>query len=214
MSFTDGDAGRRGAPRCRTGRGLAAVALLVSALALSGCGFHPLYGERSRAAPQALNQVEIELIEGRTGQMLRNELLTRFHPRGGSGSRYSLTVKVDETLTDLGIRKDSTATRANLTLVASFVVRSLANRQPLMTGTTRSINSYNILTSDFATLSARADARKRGIRQLANQIEERVSIWLLQTGGTAVPNAQAPGKSEKPATAPVPTTIPPVNPLQ
>ena len=203
MSFTDRPVHRPKPRRSARRRALALAAAGLSALASAGCGFHPLYGERSRAAPAALNHVEVELIEGRTGQMLRNQLLSRFHPRGGSGDRYSLTVKIVETLQDLGIRKDSVATRANLTLAANFAVRSLPDRKLLMANNANSVNSYNILTSDFATLSARADARRRGVRQLADQIEERVSIWLLQTGGAAVPGVQ-----EKPKTGATPGTFP------
>ena len=53
-------------------------------------------------------------------------------------------------------------------------------------GQVRSVNSYNILTSDFATLSAREDARKRAVRVLALDIKERLSVWLVQTGGRSV----------------------------
>ena len=58
-----------------------------------------------------------------------------------------------------------------------------------------SVNSYNILTSDFATLSARANARSRAVRQLALDIKERLAVWLVQTGGARhamkVPAARA-----------------------
>ena len=52
-------------------------------------------------------------------------------------------------------------------------------------GSARSVNSYNILTSDFATLSAREDARRRGVNQLALEIRERTSVWLIRIGEPA-----------------------------
>lgn len=202
------------------------AALLAGAalpLLAAGCGFQPIHAERSRAGPAALAQVEIELIEDRTGQMLRNALLDRFRPRGGGGSRYSLNVELAETREDLGIRRDAVATRANLILVARYRVAPHGGGDPLISGSSRSISSYNILTSDFATLSARNDARERAVRQIADQIEERVAAWLLQTGGRAVPppagtpptgtpGSGTPG-SAPPGTAP-PASIPQGNGTQ
>ena len=182
--------------------------MLVAAVTLasvSGCGFEPIHGQRSLAAPAALSQVEIELIDNRIGQMLRNELLDRFHPRGGGGTRFSLTISLVETLQNLGIRKDSVATRANLALNARYSVTPLGGGPALTTGALQSVNSYNILTSDFATLSAQADARRRAVRQLADRIQERISVWLVQTGGRAVldPGTQpAPEAGQPPAPQP------------
>ena len=70
--------------------------------------------------------------------------------------RFSLDVKLTESLTDLAIRKDNVATRANLTLIAQFSVVSRSGGSLLFSGQAQSVNSYNILTSDFATLGARA----------------------------------------------------------
>ena len=71
--------------------------------------------------------MDVDLIADRTGQMLRNELLDRLHPRGGraAAKRYTLRVDLAESLQDLAIRKDDVATRANLRLTASFSVVSL-----------------------------------------------------------------------------------------
>ena len=118
---------------------------------------------------------------------MRNELLQQMQPRGAVASpRFNLDVKLTELLTDLAIRKDNVATRANLALIAQFSVVSRSDGSLLFSGQARSVNSYNLLTSDFATLSARADARSRAVRQLALDIKERLAVWLVQTGGRAV----------------------------
>ena len=178
ISSTDG---RRGP------RAVLAAGVLLSLCLLSACGFRPIHGERSQASAAALSQVDIALIPDRTGQMLRNELLQRFHPRGvATGDRFLLQVTLNEALQDLAIKKNEVATRANLTLTALFTVARSQDGQPVFTGSASSVNSYNILTSDFATLSARADARERAVRQLADDIKERMSVWLIQTGGAPV----------------------------
>ena len=163
-------------------RCLLAATLLTAALTISGCGFEPLHGQRSGASSAALSAIDVQLIPDRTGQMLRNELLQQMQPRGQTPARYSLAVTLTESLANLGIRKDKVATRANLTLSASFTISELGGTKRVFSGSARSVNSYNILTSDFATLSAREDARRRGVNQLALEIRERISVWLIRVG--------------------------------
>lgn len=178
MSFTR-------ARRMRFGKAAPSLAL-VSALILAGCGFQPIHGERSAASSPALAAIDIGLIPDRSGQMLRNELLQKMHPRGGiSPAQFSLSVTLSESLQDLAIRKDEVATRANLIMIATFAVTARGDGKPAFTGSARSVNSYNILTSDFATLSAREDARRRAVGQLASSITQRLSVWLVQAGGSA-----------------------------
>ena len=175
--------------RCavRASRGYAFAVAGAALMVVAGCGFQPIHGERSAASSAGLANFDIALIADRTGQMMRNELLQQMQPRGAAASpRFVLGVKLTESLTDLAIRKDNVATRANLTLIAQFSVVSRSGGRLLFSGQAQSVNSYNILTSDFATLSARADARSRAVRQLALDIKERLAVWLVQTGGRAV----------------------------
>jgi hypothetical protein len=55
-------------------------------------------------------------------------------------------------------------------------------------GTVLSTNSYNVLDSGFATLSAEKDARNRALRSLAEEIRLRV--------GTALQNPSIFGKPD------------------
>lgn len=169
----------------RRARALRAAALASGLFLLAGCGFEPVYGERSQASGDALARFEIELIADRTGQMLRNELLSRMQPygEGRTASGYVLRITISESRQDLAVRKDDSATRANLSLVANFQVLQPGAEGPLFSGAATAVVSHNILTSDFATISAREDARRRGVRQLADRIKERLSVWLVQTGG-------------------------------
>lgn len=173
--------------RSGAGRTCARTVLVGMLIFLSSCGFQPIHSEKSAASVAALANFDIALIGDRKGQMLRNELLKEMQPRGTTlNPRFSLSVTLAETLSNLAIRKDNAATRANLTLSATFSVTHRAEKDALFSGAVKSVNSFNILTSDYATLSARADARRRAVKQLALQIKERLSIWLIQTGGRKV----------------------------
>ena len=156
---------------------LAPLALLIG---LGACGFRPLYSERHNAGVTAeLAATRIDLIADRTGQKLHNFLLDRFNPKGlAARPRYGLTVTVQTRRRELGIRKDETATRANLTLTARYTLRDWRTNRSLYQGTSSSANSYNILEADFATLAALNDATTRAARELSEKIKTRLSIFF------------------------------------
>ncbi len=160
-------------------RRLAPLALLIG---LGACGFRPLYSERHNAGVTAeLAATRIDLIADRSGQKLHNFLLDRFNPKGPAAQpRYGLKIKVLTLRRELGIRKDETATRANLILTATYTLRDWRTSRSLYSGVSRSANSYNILESDFATLAALNDVTTRAARDLSEKIKTRLSIYFSQ----------------------------------
>lgn len=174
---------------------LAAAAVLALA-GLAACGFRPLYGENSAGSSAHLAQIRIANIPDRSGQQLRNLLLDRLTPLGPPARpAYVLSVVLREGRQDLAIRKDESATRANLVLTAAFTLAAADSRDTRQfTGAAISTNSFNRLRSDFATLSAENDARYRGLRTLAEEIRMRVAAALENPAmfAPARPPAQAP----------------------
>ncbi len=152
--------------------------LLLAAVAAAGCGFRPLYAERD-GAQAALAAIGIAPIEHRAGQRLRNLLLERLNPAGEPGRpRYALDVRLAERRQDLAIRKDATATRANLVLTATYRLERRADGETLLRGEARSTNSYNIVDNPFAALAAERDARIRAVRELAETLKLRLALFL------------------------------------
>jgi LPS-assembly lipoprotein len=150
---------------------------------LSGCGFEPLYGSRGQGPriDSALNEIRIEPIKDRVGQQLYNYLLDRLNPRGAPGHpRYSLTTTVAVNKIELGIERDETATRAKLSLSANFTLRNAINNAVVFFGSSQSTNSFNIVESDFATLSAEKDAIDRAARVVSEEIKTRLGLYLNQ----------------------------------
>lgn len=162
----------------------------IIALLVASCGFRPLY--KSGGGEAALASVQIDVIKDRMGQQLRSMLIDRFAPRGrASRSDYRLSVALTESKAGLAIKKDETATRANLTITARFNLVALQNSQlGSFKGEAFSTNSYNILTSDFATLSAERDARERALRSLAEEIRLRVASALRNPRAFSGPNSE------------------------
>ena len=165
------------------GRRGAVLLLLVSgALLLSGCGFRPLYGRTSEAALSPVEEmaaIRIAPLPDRIGQLMHNLLRDRLNPRGQPAKpAYLLNVTLNEWRRELGVRKDETATRANLILSASFVLRPVGSKEVLVKGTSSSVNSYNILTNQFTTIVSESDARERALRELSNDIRIRLGIYF------------------------------------
>ena len=147
-------------------------------LAATACGFQPLYSNAGVAGASALGSVKILNIRNRSGQKLRNFLLERMSQGSLNKTKiYSLQVNVNESKSNLNIRKDGSATRAILSITAGFVLIHTASGGRF-NGSVWSKSSYNALDSDFATLSAENDARNRALRSIAEEIRLRVAAAL------------------------------------
>ncbi len=151
----------------------------------AACGFRPVYGGGAPVRAD-MAAVEIALIADRPGQLLRNALLDRLSPKGAAQSpRHVLVVELSESKQNLAIRRDDSATRANLILTAHFSLRERQSSEVVLEGSSRSFNSYNISTYEFATLTAETDARRRATRELADDIATHLALYF-DAGGTAV----------------------------
>lgn len=162
-------------------RPLATLAAVAALAIVAACGYRPLYGERPAGEVTAdMSQVRINLIEDRSGQMLHNMLRDRLNPSGQPSSpEYELAVRLDEDLQELGIRKDETATRVNFRAFANFQLYRLGDlKEVALVSDADAVTSYNILESDYATLTARDDARERALRQIADRIALEVASYF------------------------------------
>ena len=121
--------------RPRFPRAGAAAAILVLA-SLAGCGFQPLYApgkDDDKPALESLAATRVLPIKDRVGQQLHNLLRDRLNPSGQpSMPAYLLEIELSKRITELGIRKDETATRANLTMMARYKLHDVESKAVLM----------------------------------------------------------------------------------
>jgi LPS-assembly lipoprotein len=181
----------------------AAVAL-IAVVVLTGvgaCGFRPMYGPRPVADPVTadLSSIEVARIPDRPGQSLRNQLRDRLNPaRLATPTRYTLQVALRESIRELALERSGLATRGNLTMIADFSLIDDTTGQVLLTASSRTQASYNILagqpTSQFSSLTAQQDARDRALTELAGAIPVRLGSFFEKHPGGA-------GASGPPATA-------------
>lgn len=156
--------------------------LVIALLSLTACGFRPLHGrtqEVSSTATEQLALIKIERIPDRLGQEFHNALLDRITPKGQpSKPRYFLRVSATENIQELGIRKDETATRANFRLQVEYTLYDSITRKAVFQSGQKTVGSYNIVDSDFATLTAEKDIRRRLILKVSDNIKTSLAIYL------------------------------------
>ena len=148
---------------------------------MAACGFQPLYVERndSTGTRDALSKISINSIPDRLGQQVHNFLLDRISPLGKPElPLYSLNVKIGLSRQDLGVSRNDTATRAKLILSANYVLVDRKNGKQLFQGNTQSVNSFTIVNSDFANLSAENDALSRAAREVSDSIRLRLALYF------------------------------------
>jgi LPS-assembly lipoprotein len=158
------------------------LALGLCALVLAGCGFRPLYGGgRDSAAAKEMAGIRIEPIADRIGQQLHNHLLDLLNPRGrGADPQYVLRVRLKGSTEGLAVAKSELATRANYSLVARYQLLGKGGGQTIFKGTEKVVSSYNILTSDFATLIAEKDAKARAVNEIGQDIRTQLAVFFDQ----------------------------------
>lgn len=172
-----------------------AVVVLLSG-SLGACGFRPLYSQQQDVASfaeKSLAQIEIKQIKDRIGQQLRNNLLARLQPKGEPAEpRYSLSITLNESVANLGVKKSAVVTRGNLRVTATYTLLRLRldeeaggknkdeEDNSLTTGTVISTSSYDIPQAQYTALAAAKDARARAVKELADDIRTRLAVYMQQ----------------------------------
>lgn len=141
--------------------------------------------------PEHLAQVRVELIENRSGQILRNYLLDELTPLGQPArSAYSLQIRLVEPRTNLIISRSDTTLRYGYSAIASFRLVDAAGKL-LYSGSASSTTSFDASDSEFATLASQADARNRILLELSGDIRNQLALYFrgqnpppLASGGT------------------------------
>jgi len=175
-------------------------------LLLAACGWHPLYGklDDNTGAGLDLASVHVQPIPNRVGQNLYNELRDRINPGGEPADpQYDLVIGLTEQLQQYLVQADQTATRVDLTLYANFALYQRGNTQPLMIGQSRSTTTYDQLTNQYASVVSEDDAHRRGAEALADEISNRVAVYLAQP-----PDQRPPPPPPVPSSTPKPPAFP------
>lgn len=161
------------------------LALLIAlAAVLSGCGLRPLYaGGGAGPVAATLRSVVVAPIEGRSGWLVRNNLVERLGSASDGGAAYRLEVELDDNITGFGIRGDRAVTRERRTLRARYRLVDLADGSVVLDATSGSDAGIDVVGSEYATVAAEETAAERLSEVLADQIVARLALFASRTGG-------------------------------
>lgn len=156
---------------------------LASLLALTACGFTPIYGSHgSDGSPvaQALGNVAIENISDRNGQILRNRLIDRMYSQGRPRAPLArLNVSLHSSESAMGVQKDATTTRSQLNMTADFTLSDMDGKT-VHKGTAHAVASYSKLDAQYGTLAAQRDAQERALGEISEQIVNNLSLYYAE----------------------------------
>lgn len=145
-------------------------------LLLAACGFQPMYAPGGGGP--AIGPVQIGEIEGKAGHVLRTELSRILSVENGDASPATLEITLAEQVTPLGIRRDESATRAELRLIANYVLTPPNATQ--MRGSVTTVVNYDIPTAAFGEIAAQDDARERAAETMAQRFRSELALRMAQ----------------------------------
>ncbi|WP_242152093.1 LPS assembly lipoprotein LptE [Sphingomonas sp. BAUL-RG-20F-R05-02] len=153
------------------------AAALLLALALPGCGLHPLYsGGSSGAVATMLTRVEVAPIAGKSGWLMSNALRDKL-AANGEAPLYRLEVRLDDKIIGLGVRSDDSVSRERRTLRARYQLVELAKGTVVLDATAGSDAGIDVVNSEYATIAAENTALENLSAIVADQIVSRVALY-------------------------------------
>ena len=156
----------------------------LSLLLLAACGFQPMYAQAGGGA--AIGPVNVQQIDGKAGHVLKSELDRIFAVENNGATPALLEITLQEQITPLGIRRDESATRAELRLIANYVLTP-ANNGQVMRGSVFTVVNYDIPTAAFGEIAAQDDARERAAETMAQRFRAELALRMAQAHAEGAP---------------------------
>jgi LPS-assembly lipoprotein len=136
----------------------------VFGLSAGGCGFSPVYS----TSGMGLGPVEVQMIDGRTGHFIRQELLRRaaLEKSDQNQPAQTLSIKLFSSFTPIAIKSSGFGGRTELNVIAFYTFAS--NKHPgLIQGSVSSMVAFDSTDAAYGDVALQSDA------------EERVAIALV-----------------------------------
>jgi LPS-assembly lipoprotein len=160
-------------PRSRRG----AVFLLSCALA-AGCGFEPVHGKRTGAAPAA--GIVVDALPGPAGFAMRERLLDRLGAADVPVYRLSIDLRTRQE--GAAITQDSITTRYVMLGTADFSLVPVGGDAPAIQETVTARTAFSTPASDTVTIFAARAAALAAEERLARTLADRIVLRLALAG--------------------------------
>ncbi len=187
------------------------IALSVAGLALSGCGFTPLYATNGAGA--ALAEIDIHppktnteykgTAEDRTSFLLRQSLIDELTSRNAGPARYTLDTTITERRIPRGVRVNNVANQYEINMTVAYVLTDSATGKIALSGFAPVIVDYDSADPPYAGTVGAQNGEERAAQQAAIQV--RLALARYFAGRPA----SGPGMVETPLPNASPALTPP-----
>jgi LPS-assembly lipoprotein len=174
---------------------------LVATALLGGCGFHPMLATRSdqssvsdkSSVSDELTSIKVNQIEGRSGQVLRNDLVTALTPRGEpSRPNYTLIMRIEEPQRNLAFQRNNSVSFVGYSMVAYWTLLDKNGASVLSTASSSTLN-YALSNSQYATAVSADNTRDLVALDIAQDIRNKLAQYF--NAAKATPAAAKPASA-------------------
>lgn len=151
----------------------------LGALALSGCGYEPVYGTGGAAAGLK-NRVTVKQVNSSLGYVFAGRMEERLGTP--SDPAYQLSYALRTRKAGLAVTKSQSTTRFNIIGSADYTLRNLATGATVASGTVSNQTGYSASSTTVTTLAAERDANERLMIILADQVMTRLIAQAERSG--------------------------------
>ncbi len=154
--------------------------LIGLALSLGACSYQPLYGI-SAAGSRVTNQlssIAVEPQNTRTGQLIRNELLSSIGDEGGKFPKYRLGFTTSANDNDTVKAFSSDVLRKSYQLNVKYTLSETSNGKIVHKGNTFAHVSYDKTAAPFSDYQAQINAQERAAKEAGNDIRTRLAAFF------------------------------------
>ncbi|MGL4285393.1 MAG: hypothetical protein ACRCVA_03560 [Phreatobacter sp.] len=163
-----------------------ALAVTAGAGALAGC-FTPLYGDPTvvpgaRGAQAYLQNLEIPEIGGRSGVVLRNELIYLTQGGGGRAQAPTHVLRIALGVDSVPLLLNTAAGRPSaqsISLIGNYTITPVGSQQVLHRGQAVATASFDRTAQRLASDRAVIEAQERAAKTLAETIVTQVAGWFV-----------------------------------
>ncbi len=144
----------------------------LSGFLLSGCGFSPIYSNKTDFGQMLEHHIRIGSITGRNAYRIREGLTEFLSP--SNKTLYLLDIKLSRNLISKGININDIASRRDYVLEARYFVYD-QKKALIFDDRISTIASYSIPISPYGALAAYQDAEERAVEEMIENI--RISLF-------------------------------------
>jgi LPS-assembly lipoprotein len=160
----------------RLARRLAVIPAALTGLALSACGFTPLYATQGLAP--GLSAIEVKVPHGRLAYLLSESLDDDLNRDRGKPAVYRLDLTVTSSAFARGLNLDETAAYYEDHVTVGYRLIEIATGRVLKASSEPVEVTYDATDLPYAGIAAQEDAQKRAADEAAQRIRTDLGVYF------------------------------------